>query len=113
MFTVTVSDGDVPLVTQTYTVNVTGADDAPTLAPVTSGSIAEDRSDLEHERQRPDRHAGRRADVDVETLTYGIQGGTVAAGVRAWPATYGTLTVNTAHRRLQLHQERRGDRSAR
>ena len=32
MFTVTVSDGDGAAVTQTYTVNVSGADDAPTLA---------------------------------------------------------------------------------
>ena len=41
VFTVTVTDGDGALVTQTYTVNVTGADDAPTLGAVTSGSIAE------------------------------------------------------------------------
>src|SRR6202008_2436543 len=31
VFTVTVSDGDAPLGTQTYTVNVSGADDTPTL----------------------------------------------------------------------------------
>ena len=42
VFTVTVSDSDGPAVTQTYTVNLTGADDAPTLGAVTSGSIAED-----------------------------------------------------------------------
>ena len=41
VFTVTVSDGDGPAVTRTYTVTVNGADDAPTLATVTSGSIAE------------------------------------------------------------------------
>ena len=40
-FTMSVSDGDGPAVTQTYTVNVTGADDAPTLQAVTAGSIAE------------------------------------------------------------------------
>src|SRR5205085_11822722 len=40
-FTITVSDGDAPLGTQTYTINLTGADDAPTLAPVTAGSISE------------------------------------------------------------------------
>ena len=42
VFTVTVDDGDGPLVTQTYTVNVSRADDAPTLDAVTAGSIAED-----------------------------------------------------------------------
>jgi len=36
------------------------------------------------------------ADVDVETLTYGIQGGTVAAGVSTLVGTFGTLTVDTA-----------------
>ncbi|MGE3297013.1 MAG: VCBS domain-containing protein, partial [Porticoccaceae bacterium] len=42
VFTVTVSDGDGAPVTQTYTVNLTGADDGPTLAAVADGSIAED-----------------------------------------------------------------------
>src|SRR6185295_16599191 len=41
VFTVSVSDGDGPAVTQTYTVDVYGADDAPTLGAVTSGSITE------------------------------------------------------------------------
>ena len=40
-FTVSVSDGDGSLVTQSYTVTVTGADDAPALDAVTEGSIAE------------------------------------------------------------------------
>src|SRR6185436_12872579 len=35
VFTMTVNDGDGPDVTQTYTVNVSGADDAPTLGAVT------------------------------------------------------------------------------
>ena len=39
-FTVTVSDGDGLPVSQTYTVNITGADDAPTLAAVTAGAVA-------------------------------------------------------------------------
>ena len=42
VFTVTVDDGDAPLGTNTYTVNVMGADDTPTLGAVTSGSVAED-----------------------------------------------------------------------
>ncbi|MFV3255060.1 VCBS domain-containing protein, partial [Klebsiella pneumoniae] len=40
-FTFTVSDGDGPTVDQLYTIDLTGADDAPTLDAVTSGSIAE------------------------------------------------------------------------
>ncbi len=40
-FTFTVSDGDGPTVNQGYTINITGADDTPTLAAVASGSIAE------------------------------------------------------------------------
>ena len=40
--TVTVSDADGALVTRTYTVNVTGADDAPTLGAVSDATVAED-----------------------------------------------------------------------
>ena len=40
-FTLTVSDGISPAVTQPYTINLTGADDTPTLQAVTAGSIAE------------------------------------------------------------------------
>ena len=69
--------------TQTYTVNVTGADDAPTLGAVTSGSVAEvDQSSSTTDRGLTGTLAG--ADVDVETLTYGIQGGTVALVSRPW-----------------------------
>jgi VCBS repeat-containing protein len=94
VFTVTVSDGDGPLVTQTYTVNVSGADDAPTLGAVSSGSIAEvDQSSSTTDSGLSGTLAG--ADVDVETLTYGISGGTVAAGVATLVGDYGTLTVNT------------------
>ena len=58
-FTVTVSDGINPPVSQTFTVNLTGADDPPTLAPVTSGSIAEVAEFDDSRRARPVRHAGR------------------------------------------------------
>ena len=95
VFTVTVSDGDGPDVVQTYTVNVSGADDAPTLAAVTSGSIAEiDQSSATNESGLSGTLAGD--DVDVETLTYGIQGGTVVSGVSTLAGIYGTLTVDTA-----------------
>jgi VCBS repeat-containing protein len=95
VFTVTVSDGDGAAVTQTYTVNVSGADDAPTLGAVTSGSIAEiDQSSSTNSSGLSGTLAGN--DVDVETLTYGIQGGTVVSGVATLAGTYGTLAVDTA-----------------
>src|SRR5207244_2020683 len=74
---------------------VTGSDDAPTLAAVLSGAIAEvDQSSTTTSSGLSGTLSG--ADVDVETLTYGIQGGT-ASGVNevSLAGTYGTLTVNT------------------
>src|SRR5205085_1312695 len=70
-FIMTVSDGDGPTVNQTYTINLHGADDAPTLAPVTAGSIAEvNLSTSTTSSNLSGTLVG--ADVDVETLTYGI-----------------------------------------
>jgi len=95
VFTVTVSDGDDAAVTQTYTVNVSGADDQPTLAAVSSGSITEvTLSSSTVDSGLTGTLAG--ADVDVETLTYGIQGGTVGSGVSTLAGAYGTLTVDTS-----------------
>ena len=95
-FTVTVSDGDGPAVAQAYTVNLSGADDAPTLAPVVAGSIAE----VSQNTSTTDSGLGGTlagADVDVETLTYGIDGGTSNGdGTVSKVGTYGTLTVTTA-----------------
>ena len=94
VFTVTVFDGDGDPVTQTYAVNLTGADDAPTLADPTDGSIAEvTQSSSTTSLGLSGTLVG--ADIDVETLTYGIVGGTVASGVSTLVGTYGTLTVNT------------------
>src|SRR6185295_19008533 len=94
-FTMTVSDGDGPTVNQTYTINLTGADDAPTLGAVTSGSIAEvDQSSSTTSSGLAGSLVG--ADVDGETLTYGVVGGTLAAGVSTLVNSYGTLTVDTA-----------------
>ncbi len=79
--------------TQTYTVNVNGADDAPTLGAVTSGSITEvDQSSSTTDSGLSGTLVG--TDVDIETLSYGISGGAVAAGVSTLAGTYGTLTVN-------------------
>src|SRR6185295_17328977 len=94
-FTMTVSDGDGPDVTQVYTINLTGADDAPTLQAVTAGAIAEvDQSSSTTSSGLSGTLVG--ADVDVETLTYGVVGGTVAAGVSTLVNTYGTLRESTA-----------------
>jgi VCBS repeat-containing protein len=96
VFTVSVSDGDGPAVTQTYTVNVSGADDAPTLVDPADGAIAEvPNSTSTTSSGLSGTLVGN--DVDVETLTYGIQGG-AASGVNQVSSvgTYGTLTVNTA-----------------
>ncbi|MBR1298600.1 VCBS domain-containing protein [Bradyrhizobium sp. AUGA SZCCT0042] len=96
VFTVTVTDGDGALVTQTYTVNVTGADDTPTLAALTSGSIAEvAQSSGTTDNNLTGTLVGSDVDAGDTTLTYGIQGGTVAAGFSTLAGTYGTLSVNT------------------
>jgi VCBS repeat-containing protein len=95
VFNVTVSDGTGPAVVQTYTVNLTGADDAPTLAPVTSGSVAEvPNSTSTTDSGLTGTLVGN--DVDIETLTYGISGSS-SSGVNlvSLAGTYGTLTVNT------------------
>jgi VCBS repeat-containing protein len=95
-FTVTVSDGHGGTGTQTYTVNVHGGDDTPTLDAVISGSITElANSTTENSSGLSGTLVGH--DVDVETLTYGIQGGTVHPdGTVTLAGTYGTLTVDIA-----------------
>jgi VCBS repeat-containing protein len=96
VFTVTVTDDQNVATTQSYSVNLTGANDAPTLAAVTSGSIAEDAlASTTSDSGVSGTLAG--ADVDNNhTLTYGITGGTVASGLSTLHLTYGTLTVNTS-----------------
>ncbi|MDO6565394.1 VCBS domain-containing protein, partial [Amphritea sp. 1_MG-2023] len=95
VFTLTVTDADGALVTQTYTVNVTGADDAPTLDAITSGSIAEvDQSSSTTDANLSGTLSG--ADVDGDTLTYGIDTGTVTGTTATLAGTYGTLTLDTA-----------------
>ncbi len=96
VFTLTVTDDHNVATTQSYTINLTGANDAPTLAAVTSGSIAEDAlASTTTDSGLSGTLAG--ADVDNNhTLTYGITGGTVASGSSTLHLTYGTLTVNTS-----------------
>ena len=76
-FTITVTDGDHGLVTTTYTVNIIGTDDVPTLNVIDAGTLSEDDQATTTSR------AGLSGqlvatDVDIETLTYGITGGTTA-----------------------------------
>jgi len=93
-FTVTVSDGDGAAAQRTYTVNVAGADDAPTLAAVTPGSIVEESLKTSTiDSGLSGKLTGN--DVDGDTLTYGIDGGTVTGTTATKTGTYGTLTVNT------------------
>ncbi|MDO6565412.1 VCBS domain-containing protein, partial [Amphritea sp. 1_MG-2023] len=95
LFTLTVTDADGALVTQTYTVNVTGADDAPTLDAITSGSIAEvDQSSSTTDANLSGTLSG--ADVDGDTLTYGIATGSVTGTTATLAGTYGTLTLDTS-----------------
>ena len=91
----TVSDGDDGVVTQTYTVTVNGADDAAHAGRSDRRLGSRNASVDEPDRCGPLGHPGAN-DVDVETLTYGIAGGTVAAGQSTLAGAYGTLTVDTA-----------------
>ena len=91
----TVSDGDGPAVTQTYDVNLTGADDAPTLGAVTAGSIAEDdQASTTTDSGLTGTLVGNDVDDDA-VLEYGIQGGAAGTGADAGMVVlagiYGTL----------------------
>jgi len=94
-FTLTVKDGAGAVSMQTYTVSVTGHDDAPTLSAVTSGSITEtDLATVVTETGLTGTLNG--SDVDVETLAYGIDmsGTGSLAGLVTRAGSYGTLYVN-------------------
>ncbi|MEI7748025.1 MAG: VCBS domain-containing protein [Chlorobiaceae bacterium] len=91
----TVTDNHGAQTSTSYTINLTGANDAPTLASVTSGSIAEDAlaSTTSHANL-----SGTLVGADLDNdkvLTYGISTGSVTAGVSTLAGSYGTLTVNT------------------
>src|SRR5258705_370583 len=98
---VTGRDGDNGAVTQTYTVNVTGADDAPTLAAVTSGSFTvKHKAASAMAKGLECRWVGFRADAG-ETLTYGIDGSGVVDnpdGTVSKTGAYGTLTRSEERR---------------
>jgi VCBS repeat-containing protein len=94
-FTFTVTDGDNALVTRSFSVTVSGADDAPVLAAVTNATIAE----VTQSGSTTDVALSgtlSASDVDVETLTYGISGASVVGSTATLAGTYGTLTLNTS-----------------
>jgi VCBS repeat-containing protein len=90
--TVTSADGTD---TGVITVKITGTNDAPTLAAVTSGSISEDdQASTTTDSGLSGSLSG--VDIDSDTLTYGIDGGVVSGDNVTLAGTYGTLTVNTS-----------------
>ena len=90
-FTVYSADGTAQFVN----ITISGADDQPTLAAVSAGSIGEVAlSSSTIDSGLAGTLIG--ADVDLETLTYGIQDGSVAGGEASLAGSYGTLTVNTS-----------------
>jgi hypothetical protein len=93
VFTMTVSDGSL-LASRTYTVSITAANDAPTLAAV-SGVTYTDTAVNESFSNDTGTLVG--ADRDAGTsLVYGIDAGSASGGVVTKVGTYGTLTVNQA-----------------
>ncbi|MBH9554383.1 tandem-95 repeat protein, partial [Inhella gelatinilytica] len=99
-FTITATDDVGLTATNTYTVSVTGADDQPTIAAVTSGTMVDqalNTAALASTSGLSGTLVG--ADVDIETLTYGITGGSAQAFPNGHMiekvGSYGTLVVNS------------------
>ena len=79
--------------TQNVVVSIAGANDAPTLGtPVSVAYVDTVANDVFN----PTTGSLSGNDVDGDTLTYGISGGAVSAGVSSKIGTYGTLSVNTS-----------------
>ncbi|WP_461168474.1 beta strand repeat-containing protein, partial [Uliginosibacterium sediminicola] len=92
-FTLTVSDGNGGTTTTSYTVNLTGANDTPTLATPTAASFT-DTSAADSFSAASGSLGGSERDAG-QTLVYGIQGGVVSAGSSTLVGSYGSLSVNT------------------
>ena len=93
MFTVTVSDGAGGSNTATYTVNLTAANDTPTLTTPTAGAYTDTSA---NDTFSNDTGTLAGADRDAgQTLTYGISGGSVSGGTSTKAGSYGSLSVNT------------------
>jgi VCBS repeat-containing protein len=87
-----VSDGNGGTDTGTLSITVTGVNDAPSLAAAT-GSYTDQATDDTFENITGTLAA---TDVDMDTLSYGIVGGTAGSGSVSISDAYGTLTVDTA-----------------
>jgi VCBS repeat-containing protein len=92
-FTFTISDG-ISTVNQSFAINITGANDTPTLTAVAAASytdtaINDTFSNITGTLTGNDRDTGT-------TLTYGIASGTLANGTSTLSGTYGSLSINTS-----------------
>ena len=95
-FTFTATDSNNATATTIYTINLTGANDAPVLITPVAGSIAE----LEQSSQTASSGLSGTliaSDVDGgDSLTYGIDGGLVDGSASVKTGIYGSLRVNQA-----------------
>jgi hypothetical protein len=92
-FTFTVSDGTAT-VDQSFVINITGANDTPSLTAVTAGSYTDTATNDTFSNI-----TGTLAGSDRDTsavLTYGITGGIAANGISTLAGTYGSLSLNTS-----------------
>jgi VCBS repeat-containing protein len=99
VFTLVVTDSGSATDTKTVTINITGANDAPVLNAVTSGSVAE----VDQSSRTTDAGLnGTLTSTDrdsAETLSYGISGTGVTNngnGTVSKVGAFGTMTVNTS-----------------
>jgi VCBS repeat-containing protein len=90
-FNLAVSDGTATA-NQTLVINISGANDTPTLTAVTAASLTDTVANDTFASI-----AGSLVGADrdtAQTLTYGISGATVNSGLSTIVGTYGTLTLN-------------------
>lgn len=93
-FSYTMQDAAGVASSATLTITITGSNDAPTLATPTAAAYTDTAATDSFSND-----TGTLSGSDVDsgaTLTYGIAGGTVAAGVSTLAGSYGTLSVNTS-----------------
>jgi RHS repeat-associated protein len=91
-FTFIVSDGTLTA-NQPLAINITGANDAPTLTAVTSGTYT-DTAANDTFNNITGTIVGTDRDTGT-TLTYGITGGTVTNSISILTGNYGTLSIDT------------------
>ncbi|WP_130469897.1 VCBS domain-containing protein [Candidatus Magnetaquicoccus inordinatus] len=101
-FQITVSDG-LASSAATYTIHLTGVNDTPQLATVeeatlSDSALADTFLAIERSLSGSDRDSG-------QTLSYGIQGGSVSAGVATLLGSYGQLSVDTVSGALRYQAD--------